>query len=407
MEVKITNGVTTVDVEALPNANALPVAIVDTNGDQLASIGGGSEYTEGDTDVTIVGKAILWEDTGDTLKTVSSADPLPVNVVAGSTAGTEYTEGDTDATITGTAILWEDAANTLKTVSEASPFPSRITDSVSSLAIANDGATNVTTGIMAFAKERAGGDDVPVEALNLTNSNPVITAIVDGNGDQITSFGGGVEYTEGDVDASITGKAVLMEVGGNTLQPIQGTVADGLLVNLGANNDVTVTNSTVGTNPGTNVSMTVTNLQSLASSATVGWQSDRVSNLSTKATDYMLFVKLTTANTAPANDKAMYVWICPWYTTDGGSTWYASSQGTTTLPTGSQGASTIAQPHNLRLLGVLNYTTQQMVVQDTFMISNCIGTLPHGWSVIITNFSGAALSTGCIVEYVPVNNKYV
>jgi hypothetical protein len=58
---------------------------------------------------------------------------------------------------------------------------------------------------------------------------------------------------------------------------------------------------------GASSAMTVTNLQSLASSATAGWQSDRISNLSGQATDYQISVKLTTANTAPANDKAMYV----------------------------------------------------------------------------------------------------
>lgn len=159
---------------------------------------------------------------------------------------------------------------------------------------------------------------------------------------------------------------------------------------------------------GSTTVMTVTNLQSLANSATVGWQSAKVSNLSTKAIDYEIFIKLTTANTAPANDKAMYVWICPFYTTDAGTTWYASSQGTTTLPTGTEGASTIAQPHNLRLMGVLNYTTQQMVVQDTFLLSNCFGqSIPDGFSIIITNYSGAALSTGCIVDYTPITYTIV
>lgn len=51
----------------------------------------------------------------------------------------------------------------------------------------------------------------------------------------------GTQYTEGDTDATITGTAAMMEVAANVLQPVQGTVADGLLVNLGANNDVTVT----------------------------------------------------------------------------------------------------------------------------------------------------------------------
>lgn len=85
--------------------------------------------------------------------------------------------------------------------------------------------------------------------LDLVDSNPLTVAIVDANGDQIASFGGGVQYTEGDVDPSITGTAAMMEGAGNTLLPIQGTVADGLLVNLGANNDITVSGSLpAGTN---------------------------------------------------------------------------------------------------------------------------------------------------------------
>ena len=76
---------------------------------------------------------------------------------------------------------------------------------------------------------------------NTGSSDSLAVAIVDGSGNQITSFGGGTEYTEGDTDASITGKACLMEGAANALVPLQGTAADGLLVNLGANNDVTVT----------------------------------------------------------------------------------------------------------------------------------------------------------------------
>ncbi len=59
-------------------------------------------------------------------------------------------------------------------------------------------------------------------------------------------------YTQGDTDASITGIPMLMEGAADTLLPVQGTVADGLLVNLGGNNDVTVTGS-VTANAGTNL----------------------------------------------------------------------------------------------------------------------------------------------------------
>lgn len=95
-----------------------------------------------------------------------------------------------------------------------------------------------------------GGDIGVIQQLDLTTKWPQTVAILDGSGNQITSFGGGTQYTEGDTDTTITGTAAMMEVAANVLQPIQGTVADGLLVNLGGNNDVTVTGSVAVTNAG-------------------------------------------------------------------------------------------------------------------------------------------------------------
>ena len=86
----------------------------------------------------------------------------------------------------------------------------------------------------------------------------------------ILSGAGGTQYTEGDTDATITGTAAMMEVAVNTLQPVQGTVADGLLVNLGTNNDVTVT-GTVTANAGTNLNTSLLALETggnLAAAAT-------------------------------------------------------------------------------------------------------------------------------------------
>lgn len=149
----------------------------------------------------------------------------------------------------------------------------------------------------------------------------------------------------------------------------------------------------------------VTALQSLASSATVGWKSVRTSNLATLANDYEVFISLTTAASAPANDKAVYLYVIPWYTTDAGSTWFASSGGTATLPTSADATYTIASPNNFRLLGVLNYTTTSMTLQDTFLLSNCFGNrLPDGFSFCVINFSGATLGTGCVLDITPIND---
>lgn len=152
---------------------------------------------------------------------------------------------------------------------------------------------------------------------------------------------------------------------------------------------------------GAYTALTVTSLQSLANSATVGWQSARVDNqTATKAIDYEIFVKLTTANTAAANDKMAYVYLCPMITTDGGTTWLVADQGTATLPTGAEGTTTIASPNDLKLLGVLNYTTQQMVMQGMWSLSSVMGGIvPDGFSIIVINFTGAALSTSCVVAH--------
>ena len=61
----------------------------------------------------------------------------------------------------------------------------------------------------------------------------------------VTAGATNTQYTEGDTDTTITGTAALMEGASSTLLPIQGTVADGLLVNLGTNNDVTITSGTI------------------------------------------------------------------------------------------------------------------------------------------------------------------
>jgi hypothetical protein len=68
----------------LTNSNPVVTALVDANGDQITSFGGGTQYTEGDTDASITGTAMLWEDGSDTLRAVSAAKPLPVGDAGGS-----------------------------------------------------------------------------------------------------------------------------------------------------------------------------------------------------------------------------------------------------------------------------------------------------------------------------------
>lgn len=67
------------------------------------------------------------------------------------------------------------------------------------------------------------GESIPASGA----TTAVAVQIVDGSGNQIASFGGGTQYTEGDTDASITGTASLVEGAANALavmtQPLTDT----------------------------------------------------------------------------------------------------------------------------------------------------------------------------------------
>lgn len=154
---------------------------------------------------------------------------------------------------------------------------------------------------------------------------------------------------------------------------------------------------------GTYTAMTVTNLQSLANESSdpySAWQSARVSNISTLALDYEVFIDLSTAATAPAGDAAAYVYIVPWVTTDGGTTWVTGGNfGTTTLPTGSEATASVSDPNSMKGPMPIPYKVTSQRMQTHFTIAQLCGEVPDGWSLAIRNASGAALGTGCVVAY--------
>ena len=149
---------------------------------------------------------------------------------------------------------------------------------------------------------------------------------------------------------------------------------------------------------GSYTALTVTALSGLASSATAGWQSDRIDNqTTTKALDYEIFIKIPMTTTAPANDKCVYVLVSAAMTSDG-SNWLQADCGSTVLPTGTQGTITTASIStsvtNLKMLGILQVPTAAMVVQGSFLLSNAVGNyIPDGFSLILMNYSGAAVSS--------------
>lgn len=167
----------------------------------------------------------------------------------------------------------------------------------------------------------------------------------------------------------------------------------------------------INTAYGAYTAMTVTNLQSMLNDSTdpfLGWQSARVSNVATLALDYEIVVDLSTAATAPANDSAAYVYIVPWVTTDGGTTWISGGNfGTTTLPTGTEGTATMSDPNSMCGPIIIPYKVTSQRLQTYISVKNLCGECPDGWSVVIRDCTGAALGTGCVVAYRAITKTVV
>jgi hypothetical protein len=351
-------------VKDLTNANPLTVAIVDTSGDQVSSFGGGTQYTEGDVDTSITGTAVMWEDTSDTMRAVSASKPLPVNVwssiptvtdtltalsdtvvlpltgqslVAIQISGTysltalleatvdgtnweriyafqdanvsdywrssftstqvndiwyvnvggyssvrlrcsSYTSGTASVTMRGSLAdasqrvvfsqLIGSDVNIGVDANQAGNWSVRITDTVgdpiqsSTLADNTNTPTAISVGSFGMMYDgtfwdmvrgdatngllvnlgsnndvtvsgtvTVSGDVGTLDQFDLTNSNPAAVAIVDGNGTQITSFGGGTQYTDGDADATPTG-TVAMGFDGSNVQALSTDTGGNLNINI-------------------------------------------------------------------------------------------------------------------------------------------------------------------------------
>ena len=134
--------------------------------------------------------------------------------------------------------------------------------------------------------------------------------------------------------------------------------------------------------------MTVTNLHSLANSATAGWQSAVVDNTSNLFLESLIQVVLDFANTAPANSKAAFVFAYGGIETGVYSNPASGTEGALTL------VDVDSNAQNLRLIGTMPYTTADEVVESSPMSVAAAfgGLLPPFWGLAIMNRSGAALA---------------
>jgi len=157
---------------------------------------------------------------------------------------------------------------------------------------------------------------------------------------------------------------------------------------------------------GTYTALTLTSIASLASSATAGWISAIIDNRTTAALDYELLFTFPMANTAPANDKAVYVFAVP--AMHNGSAWVLADGGTTTLPTAGPATYTfggITSTNNFRLIVPLAYTAADQTVQGVAFLSDAMRTMPDGFALFVLNYSGAAFDgSGQVIAYKAIAN---
>lgn len=150
------------------------------------------------------------------------------------------------------------------------------------------------------------------------------------------------------------------------------------------------------------VSFTVTNLHSLANSATGGWQSAVVDNSSNLFADAHVFVVLDFANTAPADSRAAFIYAYGGVETGVYTNPASGSEGTITLP------NITTSPPVLHHIGTAYYNTADEIVEaGPFSVCRGVGVsiLPKFWGLVIMNHSGAALhSSGNTVKYLPITS---
>src|SRR3990167_7340384 len=261
------------------NSNPLGVVLRDTNGDYV-SVGGGTQYTEdaaaAANPVGTVLNLVRDDARGGSLTTTDGD-----NVAGrGTNAGELYVKHVDSIPVTGTFFQATQPVSIAASVAVTNAGLTALNGAISGTEVQVDVLTMPTTTVTATNLDirdiDAATDDITVygdvgilDQLDLTNSNPAAVAIVDGDGTQITSFGGGVQYTETNIDATITGTALMWEDAADTL--VAASATKPLPVDLGTNNDVTVTSGSITANAGTNLNTSALALEAggnLAGAAT-------------------------------------------------------------------------------------------------------------------------------------------
>jgi hypothetical protein len=195
----------------------LKVTLFDSGGSELA-VGGGTQYTEdavaaanpignaivvvrddarGGALTTLDGDNVALRGTNAGEVYVKHVDAIPVTdnggvlTVDGTVAVTNAGLTALNGAITGTEVQVDVLTLPNVTIGAALPAGTNNIGDVDVLTL-----PALVAGAAEIGRVRITDGTDLLDILDLTNSNPAAVAIVDANGDQITSFGGGTQYTE-------------------------------------------------------------------------------------------------------------------------------------------------------------------------------------------------------------------
>jgi len=130
------------------NYGAAYCQILTSSGSYVDSFGGGTQYTEADTDATITGTALMWEDTADTLRPASVAKPLPVDIAKKEviTASGSLTALNDAITITDLSLVGSVTIQLVATFSLTAIFEGTI-DGSNWVTVSGSNNTNGASGV--------------------------------------------------------------------------------------------------------------------------------------------------------------------------------------------------------------------------------------------------------------------
>lgn len=430
-------------------ATAVGVAIVDSSGNQISSFGGGTQYTEGDVDSSITGTAMMVEDTSNTLQPAQGdkANGLDVDVTRSAlpigaatsakqdTGNTSVASIDTKTPALGQALSAASVPVVL-TASQLSTLTpvTGLTDTqlrASAVPVTANAGTNLNTSALALDATLTGGTQKAIArggakgtttAADITstasgsNHQAIDVAILDGSGNQVTTFGGGTQYADGAARGTATGTLLMIDDGTNVQSAI-GTTAGILKVDLSA----TTANSTAVKVDGSaviqpvsgTVAVTATDVTPASQNITV---IDSASSTATGANNQLIIIGNPTAGSAASfalsGTETIRVEVTGIWTgtvqaeqsIDGGTTWavigiHQGAYTTSAFTAGFVGGSNMAGATNFRMraTAAITGTAVVTIVKSTNTQSVYIANAaPSGTVASVSNSSTATLTSGSV-----------